>query len=473
MNIRTCLAALALAFVILYLAVACARIAYPYELEWEEGGHVDHVLRILNGEKLYVPPSLEFVPFFYTPLYFYVSAAAAKVLGAGFVPLRLISILSSIVSFWILFRLVRRETGSIAAGMLAAGLFAATFRISGAWFDLARVDSLFLCLLLAGLCTLRFMETGRAAALGGFFIALSFLTKQTALLAGSLPLLAVLFINRRRGLIACGVFAAITGVSTLLIDRLHDGWYRYYLFGIGGFPIERTMVLGFWTRDLLFQIPVALAASVAALAAVRSDRPRFWFYGSAMFSMVLSSWFFRLHTGGYANVLFPAFAIISALAAWKIHDACSAPGPVAWIAGFLCAGQLAFLIYNPSAQIPSAADRAAGDDFIQKLSKIEGDVLIPYHGYYSVLAGKSAHAHVSSMIDIVVSGDPVWCVRLVDEINAQLRARKFGAIVLDREWFSKEVNANYVRREPGFSSPGVFWPVTGQRCRPEWIYVRK
>ncbi|HSP06789.1 MAG TPA: glycosyltransferase family 39 protein, partial [Acidobacteriota bacterium] len=416
MKIRIFLAALALAFVVLYVAVACARIAYPYELEWEEGAHVDHVLRVLSGEKLYVQPSLEFVPFFYTPLYFYVSAAAAKVLGPGFVPLRLVSILASLAAFWILFSMVRRETGSAAAGILAAGLFAATYKISGAWFDLARVDSLFLCLLLAGLFALRFMKSGMGAVWAGTLIALSFLTKQTALAAASLPILAAIALNRRLGLIACGTFVGIAGLSTLLLDRLHDGWYTYYLFGIGGFPIEKSMVLGFWTRDLLFKVPVALAASVAALASLRTDRTRLLFYGAAILSMVLSSWFFRLHTGGYSNVLFPAYAMIAALAAWGIHDACSRPKPIDWLAGLLCVAQFALLSYNPFTRIPTAADRKAGDELIRKLSQIEGDVLIPYHGYYSVLAGKRPHAHVSSMIDIVVSGDPIWCARLVDDI---------------------------------------------------------
>ncbi|HSP07338.1 MAG TPA: hypothetical protein VLR94_09180, partial [Acidobacteriota bacterium] len=162
-----------------------------------------------------------------------------------------------------------------------------------------------------------------------------------------------------------------------------------------------------------------------------------------------------------------------ALAAWGIHDACLKSKPIRWLTSLLCVTQFALLAYNPFAAIPTTADRKAGDDLIRKLSQIEGDVLIPYHGYYSVLAGKRPHAHVSSMIDIVVSGDPVWCARLVDDINTQLRSRRFGAIVLDREWFDKEVNANYARKEASFASPEVFWPVTGQRCRPEWIFVKK
>ena len=60
-----------------YLAVALARIGYPYDLEWMEGGSLEHVARVLRGQPLYVPPSLEFTPYIYAPLYYYVAAPFA------------------------------------------------------------------------------------------------------------------------------------------------------------------------------------------------------------------------------------------------------------------------------------------------------------------------------------------------------------------------------------------------------------
>ena len=82
-----------------YLVVALLRIGYPFELEWMEGAVADHVLRILSGQPLYVRPSLDFVPFVYPPLYFYVSAGFAKLLGFSLLPLRLVSLLSSLACF--------------------------------------------------------------------------------------------------------------------------------------------------------------------------------------------------------------------------------------------------------------------------------------------------------------------------------------------------------------------------------------
>ena len=86
----------AVLYVVVFCVIVVSRISYPYELEWMEGGSVDHVKRILSGLQLYVEPDLQFVPFIYTPVYFYVSALFSKLLGIGFFPLRMVSFLSSL-----------------------------------------------------------------------------------------------------------------------------------------------------------------------------------------------------------------------------------------------------------------------------------------------------------------------------------------------------------------------------------------
>ncbi len=135
-------------YILVYIFIAVQHIFYPYELEWMEGGMVDHVVRLLSRKQLYTEPSIEFIPFIYTPLFSYVGMIISKIFGVGFFSLRLISFLSSLGCFIIIFEFVRRETKSLFFAILSTGLFAATYRISGAWLDLARVDSLFLLFLL-------------------------------------------------------------------------------------------------------------------------------------------------------------------------------------------------------------------------------------------------------------------------------------------------------------------------------------
>src|SRR5262249_3429787 len=39
------------------------RFAFPYDLEWMEGGMLNHALRLSEGHTIYPPPSVDFIPF--------------------------------------------------------------------------------------------------------------------------------------------------------------------------------------------------------------------------------------------------------------------------------------------------------------------------------------------------------------------------------------------------------------------------
>src|ERR1700722_18058099 len=139
----TALIALAAAApIVIYLWVALHRVGYPFEIDWMEGGSVELGGRGLAGHSLYTAPSVTFVGWTYPPLYYWLAAALAKVIGLGFLPLRLVSLIASLAAMGALAFTVIRETGNRTAGLVAAGLFAATFQISGSWFDTGRVDSL-------------------------------------------------------------------------------------------------------------------------------------------------------------------------------------------------------------------------------------------------------------------------------------------------------------------------------------------
>ena len=69
---------------------------YPYQLEWMEGAGLVQVRHLLAGKTFYVPPSIDFIPLIYPPLYFYASAIITKLIGLGFGALRF---LFFIVSF--------------------------------------------------------------------------------------------------------------------------------------------------------------------------------------------------------------------------------------------------------------------------------------------------------------------------------------------------------------------------------------
>jgi hypothetical protein len=477
----------ALASVATYLIVALSRIGYPFELEWMEGGSVDHVRRILMGRPLYVAPSLEFVPYIYTPLYYYLSAAVAKGLGAGFLALRLVSLVSSIGCFGLIAVIVRRETNCWPPALLSIGLFAATFHRAGAWFDLARVDSLFLFLLLGGIAVIRSPRTAHSSAWAGVLFALSFLAKQAALPVLAAVTVHALLTDRRRAiaLILCG-WGVILG-STLLLDRLHHGWYIYYILDLPRHhPILPNMIPGFWLKDLAAPLPaaVALAAAWFLWRAAPSGRVRL-FFGLMGSGMIGTAWFSRLHEGGYENVLMPAHAFTAILLGLAVHRFASGARDAAAVrrASLVyaaCILQFALLWYNPWKEIPTKRDAAAGERMIENLARVKGDLFLPAHGYLPHLAGKETHAHLMAIRDVMRGTRGEIRERLVGEILGALGGGRFGAVVLDaasfgedssdREW-QKILRRDYAPPRNMFEDRDVFWTVTGIRTRPELLFV--
>src|SRR5207244_7773459 len=103
------------------LAFAGARrIAYPYDLEWMEGGVLFHALRLVHGEPIYAEPSARFVSFPYTPLYPAVLCALSPVFGLGYLPPRSVSVAAFAWALVVAYLFVRREGGSRAVALGAA-----------------------------------------------------------------------------------------------------------------------------------------------------------------------------------------------------------------------------------------------------------------------------------------------------------------------------------------------------------------
>jgi hypothetical protein len=460
-----------------YLVVALLRIRYPFELEWMEGAIADHVLRILNGRPLYVQPSLEFVPFVYAPLYFYVSAGLAKVVGFSLFPLRIVSFVSSLACFAVIGAFVRRETGSRFYGLVAAGLFAAAYRATGAWLDIARPDSLFLALLLAGLYLARFGKSVPALAAAGALLALSFHTKQTALFI-VLPVMAGLAAMRGLRSLALIVAFGLLGLGAVpVLNAIHHGWYNYYVFFLPAHgTLLKSVLWEFWVKDLLRSMPVAGVLAVLWLFRHRSafERGAWAFYALGLAGIIAAALSGRMHHGGYANALLPAYAglaIMSILGAWTFVRRAATAGAVAAVY-FACVVQFGLLWYNPAALIPTPADRRAGREMVSSLARVPGDVFLPQHGYLAELAGKRPFAHQMAIYDVLSAGPSETGSRLMQEAAQSIEQHRFGAILLDGPFILHDMVLAFYKPESSvFAATDVFWTRTGMRTRPEVILV--
>jgi len=473
-------------YIAAYLGVVFYRISYPFELEWMEGCAIEYVRRILSGRLLYVRPSIDFVPFIYTPLYYYVSAAFAKVIGVGFTPLRLVSVISSLGCMYLVYLFVKRETSSGYSGFLSACLFAATYKKTEAWFDLARVDSLFLLLILSSIYLIRFKRSPKSIAFAGAVMSLSYYTKQTALFI-SLPLMLYVIVEHRfRSLYFIGAVALLVGGGTLILDFVHDGWYTYYTFEVlRQHELNKGRLVTFWTEDIMSPLPIVCLFSLFYILTVFSDsRKTGLFFVLLGVAMVASSWTGRLNRGGVLNALIPAYAYLSILFGLGFDRIIKSiekylkdeRSPVKAFVYIVCIIQFALLYYNPIQQIPTQKDLEAGYGLVETLRQIEGDVYIPSHGYLAVYAGKKSFAHTVAVNDIrgLYGGKPK---KDAGELNKDLfkaiRQHRFGAIILDgrRRLFERDIRKYYRRGGPVFRQRNVFWTVTGKRTRPQIMYV--
>jgi dolichyl-phosphate-mannose-protein mannosyltransferase len=436
-------------FILIYLAVAVLRLRYPYHLEWMEGGAFCQVRWILSGHPLYVHPRLRFAPFTYTPLYFYLSAAFAAVLGEGLFPLRLVSFLSSLGCFWFLFLLGSRAS-SRAAGLLSAGLFAATFAISGGWFDLARVDSLFLLFILAGVHLVRFGRSHRAAVGAAALLTLGYLTKQSALIVAAPLALWSLLARPRWFLTFAGTLAALVLGGTLLLDRLHHGWFWFYNFELPlAFPAIRLPLLQFLGRDIL--APLAIAVPLAALYLLLLVR-RPWrteqlfyplFYPLLGLGMLAIAYLSRRKAGGFLNDLIPAYAFVALLFGLAVDELRRrSTGNITHMVNIalstLCIAQFVLLSYDPRAQLPSPADRRAGDEIVSRLRAIQGDVLLPEFSYLAGLAGKPIYANSMATLDILRGKDRTLAREMLQELQGAVQNDRFAALLFAMpDWLDK------------------------------------
>jgi 4-amino-4-deoxy-L-arabinose transferase-like glycosyltransferase len=473
-----------LIFIIAYVFVALSRIGYPFELEWMEGASVIHVKRILEGESLYVQPGLEFTPFFYPPLYFYISALFTLIMGLGFLPLRMVSFISSIGCLCVIYFWVKEETRDKISGIISVGLFAATFKLCGFWFDVARVDSLFLFLCLIGGCLIKFRSTPGAFILSGMFFSLAFLTKQTALVLAA-PLVIYILIFKRK-LFFYLLIPMIVGMASpfLILHIATKKWYYYYLFYLPrNHEIIKENYIAFWLKDLFSPLFIALAISIVFLFMEYSRKS--WenviFYSLIFLGFLFGSWMSRLHVGGWLNVLMPAYAAISIVsgigtrALYQHLREIKSPrvkniGFVLYIAVLI---QYALLSYDPFQQIPTKEDRKAGEDLIQTMKNIDGEIFVPYHSYLAEMAGKKSYMHVHSLFDISRGDRTNIGNEFQDELISAIRNQKFKAIFLDVPRITTSFDEYYKTEKILFNKSKAFYPVTGMKTRPEFLFVPK
>jgi len=475
------------------------RAVYPFELEWIESATVTSSQWILAGHFLYERPSLDFVPLLYSPLYFYLSAALSALTGPGFLAPRLVSILASMGCGFVIFELVRRETGHWPGALIAAGFYAATFNLTGVWMDVARSDSLLLFWLLLAAYWARWVEGWQGAVGTALYLAMAYFTKQSALpffvAWGGFYLLQ----PRREWRIFLPLLFVLVVGATLLIDYWSGGWFSFYTwYVVSQHVLDAQRIWAFWTLDLFPNVLLALIVGGLGVALLGNPFSRSLVGSRSRFYLALtagafvSSWWNRAAAGAHTNTLFSLMACLGVL----IGVAIGFPKPTRWgrwVQSAVLVGvivQFGWLVYDPRGTLPTTADRQAGEAFLEQIRAYPGEVFIPAHTYYPFMAGKPTHAHWASItdtsgiwdtnVDVQRGGvnDPRRAI-ILEEVQQAIAQQRFSAIILDDipkeldNYWTPLLAPYYQLDQTVFTDPNVFWTVSGAHKRPQLIYVPK
>ncbi len=496
------------------------RYPYPYDLEWMEGGVLHGAHRVAAGDGLYAAPSVDYVPFLYTPLYPGLLAALGGLTELSYQLGRAISI-ASLVGLGLIVlaqgkaALPGRPAAGLTGAVLGLGLFAAAYPFTGGWYDLVRADTLALLLITGGLYgVMRWGRLGHGpwaharVALAAALLALSFFAKQTGVIyvAAAVPIVLVLDWRRAPTFI---ITAGVIGLGgTWLLQRATGGWFWFYIRDLHqahDWNIDR-----FWRSFELIllhargaTIVLALGLGVVALCAVlRRQVPTAarallaWTYLYAVSTLVGAiGWGTQYaHYNAYMPALLHgAIAVgLTVPAVLACGELILAGGraprrdPTATIFAVAVSLVLGIQLYDsrwsPRPFVPTARDRAAGDELIALIRDLPGEVWVPSHPWYGHLAGKPMYVHRMGVKDVTT----LWTKpgttydRLIRgyrfdavQLTAALRRRHWDAIVLDNRDVHQEVAAVGVHYRvddlvPRSARPRLF---SGATVVPDAIWV--
>jgi hypothetical protein len=536
--LRSAVALPALGFIASYLWCAAQRWSFPWELEWMEGGMITHAARVLRGLPIYAEPSIDFIAFFYTPLYAYVLAALSFLTGGlSFALGRGVSIGASLATLGMLFYAGRREGGWLA-GVLAAGFYAASFRICGAFYDLARVDSLSLAFVLAASLIASYKRSYAGAIVAAACVVLAFFTKQTSAVVGAFIGLYLLTRNVRHA----GAFAATGIVLALLaglwLEHNSDGWFSFYtisghqghkfywrhflleyfgdililcpfvaLIPVVGSSYRRRwasiVMLLFWAGELVHRALEIKQSSRAFDRELWYREPRTQLLVPAIVIGVLllaarlcrreltprpsHSYFLVLYAGAllasdlnhstqwaHSNCFMPVALFASlycglVVAALLEPFVASSRRELLGMAACACAVviQLGALVYDPRAQVPSAADRAAARELIATLDRYPAPVFMGAHPLYSYLRDGTIHTHAMGFND--VARTPSSKLR-----SDEFLKREFATVIVDSRGRPPPGLKHAYDRVYSFSFEGkTLLQRTGFQARPTFVFLRR
>jgi hypothetical protein len=412
---------------------------YPYELAVFEGGMVTCLQRVMHGQSLYPAPNIHFLPYMYTPGYFYIAAWLGKLLGTGasFLTLRLTSILATFGGFGLIYLSVWKEARRHLAALAAAGVYASCYNASQGWFDISRVDSVLVFLVLAAIFATRHWHPVVAAL---FWLA-AFATKQS-ILPFAILLMCFHWEQLLRTLSGLAVLGSGAVAMVKAMDSLTAGWFHFYVFDVprANANLHLRAGLAVLPRDILASLGPACIVILAAMLFThpnwRSLGVRFYAVSS---SLILFCALIRMHQGSSSNSIMPAWALLAVVFGicfaridrWLETQPPAQRNAACVLLLSAALVQLLSGLYHTGQYLPTPSEQAAVATIIRQVQEQPGDVYVNWHPYLGMLGGKSEYADYGSFHDTLAALDPSSRYRLQSEMGAVLSSPALSGVFFD------------------------------------------
>lgn len=466
-----------------------ARLRYPIDLEWMEGGQLLMVHRLLQGLPLYEACGDGYIPFAYPPVHAAVVALAVKLFGFEYPVARMVSILGFALVCTLLARESYRFAGRGSRGGLAAlatlGWLAASYPTSGAWYDLVRVDSTCMGFLTAGIVLSlpphdasprARVSLARNLAAALFLTAAAF-SKQSALLFFPWILAFAVAREWKSGLVLASLASSFTLGAFFFANRVTHGMFSVLVLDVMGHHPRLPELFRSAFLTLVFFAPfVVLLPPLTGWLFLKRRLPLrvvFWVglaLNATVVSLVTSS-----KVGAYINnimtatIFVPAAMVIVGTAVLDALPRRSLARAGTAVMGLVGLGYLlAAQHVHRGAVVPPPKDWTAAVDLIHYVRALPGTVLFPAHPYIPLRLGKAGHqAHEQGYVDVV--GSPIESIDL-----ATCAARLDGdfLIVNDRT-DPRFLELLEVAYEPLADLPPTARMRIGNFTRPTKLYRRR
>jgi len=450
----------------------------PFVFEWGESAGLNQIYRILSGGALYDLPTLEFSPLVYTPLYYYLAAGASKVIGNTLFSARLISVISSIASVYLIMWIIQRETKNSLLAWISGMVYLACFALADGFYDLARVDSLYILIVMIAFSVIREAKIKTEYFLFGVLVVIGFFIKQSFIIV-FLPLQMYL-IYRHWKLSWITIAVEMIGISVplFLINSNFDGWFFYYLFEL---PREHgysfISAVNFWIGDTIRPLGILFAFGlIFLLSRLDSDQifnkskaavggkskistedslNGWWVYVLFFSGAAGAAWITRSSNGGGANNCMPIYAVVAISfglgAGYVLKTKRVAETP--WFYSFIMlviSIQFIGLIYNPFNFLPTKDEIRLNVEMNSRIKDADLPVLIPYRSHLSWELDQIPQIHIVNIFELTgyFKGEvqPTG-VRLVNQIRMNICRQAYGLIVLDQSvpWFDEQLEFSYIQ----------------------------